>query len=97
MKYYSEKLNKLFDTVEALEEEELKLKAKEEEKRAAAEREENDAKKLEEEFEHASNVLSDYLKLAKDFYVKYGYLPHSDFDNKTFRSFVDIGSFTFRF
>lgn len=97
MKYFSEKLKRLFDDVESLNAAEAECMRMEEEKRAAVEREENDAKKLEDEFEHASNVLSGYLKLAKDFYIKYGYLPHSDFDKNIFRSFGNIDSFIFRF
>lgn len=92
MKYYSEKLDKLFDTVEALEDEELKLKIKEEEQRAAAARKESDVEELEDEFEYVCDILSDYLQLAAEFVAKYGYLPSSVCDEKMFKSLGNLGS-----
>lgn len=87
MKYYSEKLDKLFDTVEALEDEELKLKIK-------------DVEELEDEFEYVCDILSDYLQLAAEFVAKYGYLPSSVCDEKMFKNLGNlgnIGGITFRF
>lgn len=100
MKYYSEKLDKLFDTVEALEDEELKLKIKEEEQRAAAAKKESDVEELEDEFEYVCDILSDYLQLAAEFVAKYGYLPSSVCDEEMFKSLGslgNIGGITFRF
>lgn len=76
MKFYSEQLNKLFDSVEELKAAEDKVNAAkkaEEEKKAAlkAQREER-AKEVEEAFKLASEAQSKANELLKEFIKDYG-------------------------
>ena len=68
MKYYSDMTNKLYDSVEALEAEELKIKQAEEAERKAAEAKTNRAAAAK-EVEEAYKV---YMTKLNDFCEKYG-------------------------
>lgn len=81
MKYYSEKLKKLFDTVEELKEAEKQfdekeaLELKKREERAAR------AKEVDEAYQH-------YTELMKKFIEDYGYY-HKTYNDKNFIDLID--------
>lgn len=90
MKYFSEKLNKLFDEVEALNAAEAECARMEEERLRKLENEKKEAAALEEEFDTVCEMFSDYLEHATQFHSSYGYLPktiiaehHSEGKTKT--------------
>ena len=76
MKYYSEKLNRLFDSVEALAEEEERVEsARAEKEKKLAEHRENRAaavKKVEEAFKNMTDAQKEYYKVLKEFNEKFG-------------------------
>ena len=70
MKFYSEKMNKLFDTQEDLEKAETEYTERKERERK--EREERNATEKA-RFEEVKEAYSNYRKLAKKFVDDYGY------------------------
>jgi len=82
MKYYSEKLNKVFDKVEDLETAEKELEEKETAEKEKREKRAERAKEVEEAYKNYKKLLNDFLK-------DYGYY-HSTIKDGDSTSLFDI-------
>lgn len=71
MKYYSEKLNKVFDTVDALEKAEAELEAKNAEKKKKAEARATRAKEVEDAYKTYRTLLDAFCKDYGAFHTSY--------------------------
>lgn len=71
MKYYSEKLNKVFETVDALEKAEAELEAKNAEKKKKAEARAIRAKEVEDAYKNYRTLLDAFCKDYGSFHTSY--------------------------
>ena len=78
MKYYSEKLGELFDSIEELEKVEKKVEEKEKAKKAAQ-------AEVDKAYEEAVKAWNHYLDVSKEKGCKRAYLP-----DESFKSLMDI-------
>lgn len=93
MKYYSEITKNLYDSIEALEEAEMKVKQAEEAARKAKEEEEMKAKVIKAERAEAAKEVEEafrnYNRLLNDFCRKYGPF-HMTFTNEDFNDIFKL-------
>lgn len=80
MKYYSEKLKKVFDDVETLEKAELTLVKKEEEEKKLREERKVRAKEVEDAYKHFNELLNKFIKDYGSYHMSVDNQPISLFD-----------------
>lgn len=77
LKYYSEKLDKLFNSEEELVAAEAEVEQKENEKKKLMEERKERAKEVEDALQELSEARKRYYKLLQDFCKDYGYFHYS--------------------
>lgn len=94
LKYFSEKLNKLFDTEEELHKAEAEVEQKELEKLQLAEKRKERAKEVESALKEAKNAQKHYIELLNAFCKDYGYFHYSwnskDGSPLNLKDFIDL-------